>query len=131
MSILERISTRFALPFIWDWAKAVFAAGVAADYVGAESFIEHPEQFARLAISKGWLGDIRRPDVAFIGKKPANYECQKDELEIQQWNKAGNNFDHFVSAENGVVVYDPWSANGSDTVRFGKCIGKRVFKVIA
>jgi hypothetical protein len=109
--------------------------GTNANYIGTEDYVADPQRFANLAVGKGWklAEDVAQaaPGILFLGKKPAIYTCKSDELEIQAWHRDGTDFDHFMAAQDGKIVYDPWSAGGSDTHRFGKCVGKRVFRVIA
>jgi hypothetical protein len=132
MCIGERVSTRFQFPFTHELMGYVFQMGIAYAYEEPESFIEKPQQFANTVIAKGWDGEVAGavPKVIYLGKQSAFYVCGPDELEIQAWHTKSTDFNHFMSAQDGRVVYDPWSAGGSATAKTGKCVGKRVFRVI-
>ena len=66
----------------------------------------------------------------FLGKFQPQHECADDEFEIVCYHKNGASFNHFCSGNGkGIVFYDPWSSEGSDSVKNGILIGKRIYVV--
>lgn len=63
---------------------------------------------------------------------PASYVCADDEVEWGCWHKLGKSYNHFTHNNGkGIVLYDPWSADGSESVRYGELVSKRVARVLA
>jgi hypothetical protein len=65
----------------------------------------------------------------FFGKFSPSYPARDDEFEVVCYHKDGASFNHFCSGNGrGMVLYDPWSVDGSDSVRNGALIGKRIYR---
>ena len=122
MSLNERMSTLFGLPFTHESVLGVLAYAQGRKIVDNEITILAP----------GMLCEYLEPGrVQFRGKFPAEYITGDDEFEIVCYHKDGASFNHFCSGNGkGIVIYDPWSAAGSDSVRNGSLIGKRIFKIL-
>jgi hypothetical protein len=124
LSLIERLTTRFDIPFTHDFVLTTLAFGQMIKAIDSEITIVDPQ-----AVCNHVLGAVDK--VRFEGKFPANYETLDDELEIVCYHKDGASFNHFCSGNGrGIVVYDPWNATGSDSVRNGSLIGKRIYRIL-
>jgi hypothetical protein len=102
--------------FILDLLKAE-----EADFdIGLECYLNNPQ---------GVCDYCAKDKIKMIGHKDADYICQKNEFEIQQWFNPNNEFYHFVAAEGDTVTYDPIEG-GSKTVQEGSLYSKRIFLVL-
>ena len=120
MSLNERMSTLFGIPFTHESVLGILAYARGRKIVDDEVTILNPQLLCEY---------IEPGRVRFEGKFPAEYITQADEFEILCFHKTGASFNHFVSGNGqGVCIYDPWSAKGSDSVRNGSVISKRIFK---
>ena len=123
LSLCERLSTHFDLPFTHDSVWALFEYGQANKFIDQEVTIVDPQ-----ALCDHALGVDR---VRFLGKFPPAHEALDDEFEIVCYHKDGASFNHFCSGNGkGMVLYDPWSASGSDSVLNGQLIGKRIYRIM-
>jgi len=121
MSIVEAATAYFDRPFTHDSVIEYYDAGMVEGDILNESFVKDPQG----------LFDIVGHGLVFLGFRTADYVCADDEIEIGCWHKTGNNYNHFCHGNGkGIVLYDPWSAEGSDSVRDGFLISKRVAKFI-
>jgi hypothetical protein len=111
------------MPFTHEWVLDIYYKATAANFIEAEDFVSSPQGLADIAV-----GPTR---VVFLGKKTPAFVCEANHIEIQVWQTPGKDFVHFMAAQDGKIVYDPWSATGSATAKTGKCVGKRIFKIIA
>jgi hypothetical protein len=124
MSILWQLNKQFGLP---EWTHEaileVYNSEEIDHDVEADLTVNQPQKLCDAIVG---------PDkVLFRGKFDANYETAADEFEILVWHRDGTDFDHFVGGNGyGVVVYDPWSASGSLTVKEGQMISKRIYKIL-
>lgn len=80
---------------------------------------------------------VGKNKVFYSGLKEASRLSDVDEIEWGCWHRYGEDFNHFTwnalrgSGRLGYgVEYDPWSAEGSESVSFGKLISKRVAKIL-
>ncbi len=88
-----------------------------------EAFVGNPQDLVDDIVGAG--------RVRFLGKYPSAYLPKDSEREILCWHKKGNGFDHFAYGNGkGIVIYDPWSAEGSDSVRNGELVGKRIYRIL-
>jgi hypothetical protein len=123
MSLLERMTTHYDLSFTHDVALSIFNYGQDKGYIDEEVTLIDPQDLCDHVIGTG--------KIRFYGKYTPTYETQDNELEILCWHKSGASFNHFCSGNGkGVVFYDPWSETGSDSVRNGQLIGKRIYRVL-
>lgn len=122
MALNERMATLFGLAFTHESVLGVYAWAVGSRIVDSEVTLLDPQA----------LCDYVDPNrVHFKGKFEAGYPTGGDEFEIVCYHKDGASFNHFCSGNGrGIVLYDPWSADGSDSVRNGNLIGKRIFKIL-
>ena len=122
MALNERLSTLFGLTFTHESVLGIYAYAVGAHLLDDEVTLLDPQG----------LADYIEPSrVHFKGKFDADYPTGADEFEIVCYHKDGASFNHFCSGNGkGIVIYDPWSAAGSDSVRNGSLIGKRIFKIL-
>jgi hypothetical protein len=69
--------------------------------------------------------------VLFCGVRPASYVCADNEIEACCWNLKPHTYNHFVQGNGkGIVIFDPWSVDGSDSVRDGLLISKRIARIL-
>lgn len=123
LSLVERLTTLFDLPFTHEIVLAFLSYGQMTKAIDAEITLLNPQ-----ALCDHVLGVNR---VRFSGKDDPTYVCANDELEIVCYHKNGASFNHFCSGNGkGIVVYDPWSIEGSDSVRNGELIGKRIYRIL-
>jgi hypothetical protein len=123
LSLCERLTTHFDLPFTHDSVLAVYDYGRANLFIDEEVTILDPQVLCDFAVG--------RDKVRFEGKFERTYLPLDDELEILCWHKNGSSFNHFCSGNGkGIVLYDPFSATGSDSVRNGELISKRIYRIV-
>jgi hypothetical protein len=122
MALNERLSTLFGLPFTVESVLGILGYASGAKLIDSEVTLLDPQA----------LADYVEPNrVHFKGKFEAGYPTAADEFEIVCYHKDGASFNHFCSGNGkGIVIYDPWSEQGSDSVRNGSLIGKRIFKIL-
>lgn len=121
MSICFLCDTNFNLGIMdHDHIAAVYKREEMKGDLGSEAFVEDPQRI---------VNHIVPNKVKFLGVVNAFYETRDKEREILCWHKDGTDFNHFTYGSKGIVVYDPWSAEGSDSVKNGSLIGKRVFQI--
>jgi hypothetical protein len=122
LSLNERLSTLFGLPFTHEVILERLEYAQKRGIVDAEMTIMAPQMFCEY---------VEPGRVHFKGKMPANYPTGSDEFEIVVYHRDGASFNHFCSGNGkGIVIYDPWSASGSESVRSGSLIGKRIYKIL-
>jgi hypothetical protein len=124
MSILWQLNRIFGKP---EWTHEaileVYNSEELDHDLDPDLTVEQPQRFIEAVVG------INR--VLFQGKFDPFYPTASDQFEILVYHKDGTTFNHFVAGTgHGLVAYDPWSAEGSESVRNGSCIGKRIFKVI-
>jgi hypothetical protein len=123
LALTERLTTHFDLPFTHDSVLALYQFGVDNKFIDDEVTLLNPQDLCDFAIGPG--------KVMFLGKFPPAHEAGSDELEVVCYHKSGASFNHFCSGNGkGLVLYDPWSPDGSDSVRNGQLIGKRIYRVV-
>ena len=121
MSIIEAVTAYTGLPFTHSYVIHLYDQEMGDGDLLNESFVKSPQGLSD-AICPGRF--------TFLGFKDRSYICHDDEFEIGCWHKTGNNYNHFTHNNGlGVVLYDPWSADGSDSVSQGVLLSKRVFKL--
>jgi hypothetical protein len=122
MSLNERMSTLFGLPFTHEVIMERLEYAQRRGIVDAEITILAPQMFCEY---------VEPGRVHFKGKMPSDYPTGSDEFEIVVYHKDGASFSHYCSGNGaGIVIYDPYSATGSASVRDGTLIGKRIFKIL-
>jgi hypothetical protein len=123
LSLIERLTTHFDLPFTHDIVLSAF------NYAQDEGYIDEEVTLIYLqALCDYMVGSGR---VTFYGKYVPSYWCLDNEFEIVVYHKDGASFSHYCSGNGrGIVLYDPFSENGSDSVRNGQLIGKRIYKIL-
>ena len=122
LSLVERLTTHFDLNFTHDSVLTLYQYGLDHKFIDEEVTLLDPQDLCDFAVGP------RR--VTFLGHYPPGRESLDDELEIVCYHKDGASFNHFCSGNGkGIVLYDPWSAEGSDSVRNGQLIGKRIYKI--
>lgn len=91
--------------------------------VDNEMFIGGPQNYIDDLVGKG--------KVAYYGFRHAEYEPKPGEIVWGCWHRDGTDFNHFTLTDGfGHCTYDPWSAEGSASVKQGKLIGTRVAKIL-
>jgi len=71
--------------------------------------------------------------VVYKGAEDTMYHCGPREIEWGCWHRLGTNFNHFTHNANGQCISDPWrnpDGSGSESVKDGKLIGKRIALII-
>lgn len=123
LSLCERLTTHFDLPFTHDSVLAVLDYGRANLFIDEEVTILDPQVLCDFAVG--------RDKVRFEGKFERTYLPLEDEFEIVVYHKNGASFNHFCSGNGrGIVLYDPWASTGSDSVRNGELISKRIYRIV-
>ncbi len=126
MSIVRAMSRHFSLLFthervIWFYEQELKDADADVDN---EMFVGNAQDLIDDLVGPGRVK-------YFFEHKPADYVCRPDEVDWGCWHKTGNSFNHFTHDDGRVsVLYDPWSREGSDSVRLGKLISKRVARYL-
>lgn len=122
LSLCERMSSYFPIPFTHDEVLDTLRYGQAYKFIDEEITILSPQALCdHLAAGK----------VLFLGKRAPEYVTSDDEFEVVCYHKSGASFNHFCSGNGkGIVLYDPFGPSGSDSVRNGKVIGKRIYKLL-
>jgi hypothetical protein len=122
MSLNERLATIFSLPFTYDRILGIYRDARSSLIVDDEVAILDPQKFCDMVVGFG--------KVVFVGKVDAFFSCTLGEFEILCFHKEGASFNHFCSGDgHGLVAYDPWSVDGSDSVKNGSVIGKRLYRL--
>lgn len=123
LSLCERLATRLDLPFTHESVLDVFQYGQSVKAIDDQVTLLDPQLIC---------DDVAGRDrVRFLGKFGPERETQDDEMEIVCYHKDGASFNHFCSGNGkGIVLYDPWSASGSDSVTNGSLIGKRIYRIL-
>lgn len=123
LSLCERLNRYFNLPFTHDQVKEILQTEQAVGAIDIEITLINPQAVCDYAVGKG--------KASFLGKYVPEYVTSDNEFEIVCYHKDGASFNHFCSGNGkGIVVYDPWSAQGSDSVINGSLIGKRIYRLI-
>ena len=123
MSLYERLSTEYSYPFDPTSIMKIFNDGQVKGIIDSDCTIRNPQAFCDMIVGYG--------KVAFVGKTDPFYAPLENDLEILCFHKDGASFNHFCSGDgHGLVHYDPWSVQGSDSVRNGSVIGKRIFRIV-
>lgn len=123
LSLCERISNSFGLFFDERLVLNTLTKGQAEGWIDFQITLMQPQKICDYIAGSG--------KVLFMGKYPASYFSQDNEKEICCWHKEGASFNHFVSGNGrGVVVYDPWNEHGSDSVKNGTLISKRIYRIL-
>jgi len=120
MSICFHLNRVFGTP-VFDYQPLIdlFDAEQHSDDILDDATIKNPQQLC---------DDVAPGKVRFLGIYAASYEANPNQFEIQCWHRETTNFNHFVAALNGKVVYDP-IRGGSLTVKEGQMISKRIYLI--
>jgi hypothetical protein len=122
LSLIERLTTHFDLPFTHDSVISILDYGQTNKFIDDEVTLLDPQMLCDFAVG--------RDKVRFEGKFERTYLPLDDEFEIVVYHKDGASFNHFCSGNGkGLVLYDPYSAMGSDSVRNGELISKRIYRI--
>jgi len=104
---------------------------------GIEDIWKKAEQFHDLdadgatVLNPQGLAELVVPSrMHFEGHQPVSYPLASNQAMIMVYHKPGANFNHFVVTSTCCILYDPWSAQGSDSVRNGIGIETRVWTII-
>jgi hypothetical protein len=125
MSVLYLASREYKIEFQPEDVVRLFAAALMANSVDAESTVLNPEAVLEHVRPAGG----RR--MYFVGKEKATYLTKPNEREILQYQNPSNGFIHFVAGDGqGRVAYDPING-GSITVKRGRLVGKRIYRLEA
>jgi hypothetical protein len=124
MALFERLCTNFDLPFTQDRYLEMLNWGIETNVIDDEfCIIFSPQEICDHVVGKG--------RVRYWGKFTPTRWCDDREFEIQVWHRDGATFSHYVSGDGKVgVVYDSWYG-GSKSVRFGRLVGKRIYRIAA
>ena len=86
--------------------------------------------------AQGICDHVAPGKVKYIGPTGAIYATQPNQFELLVWHRDGGPATHFTTGAGGlmkgtagVVFYDPYSAEGSESVKVGQIIGKRIFQL--
>jgi hypothetical protein len=123
--IVEAISAYFGL---------AFTHAAAIDFFRAELVNDHPDvdNESFVVSAQNLIDDLVGPGmVEYLGWQPVTRTVRDDEIEWGCWHRAGTKFNHFTH-NNGkhVVLYDPWGAQGSESVRLGELISTRIGRLL-
>jgi|GEM_PF-4306904 len=123
LALSERLATHFDMPFTHESVMNLFAYGQSNNFIDGEVTITDPQSLCDHVLG--------RDKVRFEGKFSPIYIVSDNELEIVCYHKNGASFNHFCSGNGkGIVLYDPWNEEGSDSVRNGELIGKRIYRIL-
>lgn len=122
LAFCERMATTFDKEFTYPFVLDLLYFGQINRLIDSEITLLSPQGLCNHLVG------VNR--VMFLGKFPPQYFCRDDEFEIVCYHKNGASFNHFCSGNGkGMVLYDPWGATGSDSVRNGDLIGKRIYRI--
>lgn len=122
MALQERMSTLFGLEFTHQSVLDNY------DYARGEGLLDDE---VTLLDPQALCEYIEPGRVKFRGKFSPSYYAAENEFEVVCYHKDGASFNHFCSGNGkGIVLYDPWSESGSDSVRNGVLIGKRIYQIL-
>jgi len=125
LSIVEALTAYFKFPFTHDSVISFYDLEImdADKDVDNEMFVGDPQDLIDDLIGPGRL--------KFLGKFDTLRVCGDDEIEWGCWHKTGNTYNHFTHNNGkGIVLYDPWGPQGSDSVKNGNLIGKRIARLV-
>lgn len=123
LSLCERLNAYFQLPFTHEEVLDLLETCQLGGAIDSEITLVNPQAVCDFAVG--------RNKVMFAGKFEASYITNDKEFEIVCYHKDGASFNHFCSGNGkGIVLYDPWGPGGSDSVRYGNIIGKRIYKIL-
>lgn len=123
LSLLWQLDRVFSLGIMDHKTINAIYANEQADYdIGPECFLQNPQ---------GICDHVAPHRVGFMGK----YEAQPNlthnsSFEVQCWFNPETEYRHFVAGDGKNVIYDPYSAEGSRTVREGHLESRRIFAII-
>ena len=125
LSILHAMAGCFSLPFdhesVLEFYERELVDGDTD--VDKELYVGDPQNLIDDFAGKG--------KALFLGVRSAYYICQSGEVEWGVWHRPMTDFNHFVHGDGkGGVLYDPWSADGSESVRSGHLISKRIARIL-
>ncbi len=123
LALCERLATWTNKDFTSGMVLEVLAYGQANKFIDEEVTLLSPQALCDHVAGQGKF--------RFFGKFSPSYYARDDEFEVVCYHKDGASFNHFCSGNGkGIVLYDPWSVEGSDSVRNGALIGKRICRRI-
>ena len=131
LSILKSLALMFR-PEIWNYGEIV--------RIYENSEIDH-SLLSDLTVTDAQklLNDVTPGKVKYWGVASCLHLPAPNEYEVLVYHRKEADFSHFVLGGGGAfegkggvgeVIYDPYSADGSLSVRQGICIGKRIFQVV-
>jgi hypothetical protein len=123
VALNERLTTLFDLPFTVDGLLDCLLWGEANGSIDDRVTMADPQAICDHVVGRG--------RVRYWGKFPATRWCEDREFEILVFHRDGASFSHYVSGNGrGVVIYDPWFG-GSLSVKKGRLVGKRIYRIAA
>lgn len=124
LALCERFTTALDEPFTHEFVLDVLGYGQKNRLIDEEITLLNPQALCDYMTG---VGRYR-----FLGKFSPSYYAADNEFEVVCYHKDGASFNHFCSGNGkGIVLYDPWSVDGSDSVRNGILIGKRIYRRMA
>ena len=89
--------------------------------IGPECYLANPQ---------GICDYVAPHKVRSMGKYSTSCYANDDEFEVQCWFNPHTYFHHFVAGDSMSIIYDPYSAGGSRTVKEGHLDSRRFFAIL-
>jgi hypothetical protein len=122
LAITEAITSQFGLPFTHESVIKLYDEELCDGDILSETFVKSPQ---------GLIDCIIPGKVTFLGFRTPDYQCKDNEIEWGCWHRTGAGYNHFTHNNGkGIVLYDPWSPEGSNSVSEGFLISKRVARLL-
>lgn len=125
LSILKQLVIRLGVDAIWNHGEIVrIYENEEIDHdLGSDLTVKDAQGLCDHVVGEG--------RIKYSGGQGINYPTSSNQFEILVYHRNGADFNHFVCGDgSGKVIYDPWSKDGSRSVREGICIGKRIFNIV-
>jgi hypothetical protein len=125
VALSQVMANVFRLPFDYPEALEFLANELIDDDtdIDNEMTVLDPQNFVDDIVGKG--------RVKFLGHFTPDAECPDDVLQFLCWHKTGKNYNHFTFGNGKLItLIDPWSPEGSESVRDGKVLSWRGYRLL-
>jgi hypothetical protein len=126
LAFLERCYVKYPkiIPYTAEKINELYKVLVASKALSSDCLMSSPTEIMKYLEIPGGRQRVYNDSVAF----PVSYVCKEDEFEILNYERSVPHTLHFCSGDGqGRLVWDP-IVTGSNTVKYGKIISKRIFK---
>lgn len=119
MSVLFFVNKYTNLPLSPDIINQLYTRFIPLGWMDEQCTILNPNAI---------FGYLKLPVLYHDRYDPPDYICKPDEIEILKWENG--NQSHFTAGNgHGIVTYDPMGC--AKTVKYGKLVSKRVFRLLS